>query len=360
MKISKVAKSATMAAIVAASLTLAACSSDTDAGTDTEVDSTSGTAAESDGDGPLYVYLTNDPIGVNKFLESGKTGVEAAAEQFGGTAKVYEGQDETSMRQNLEAAIAEAPDAIVTITFEFTDLSVEYAQRYPDQTFVLIDDCPAEGQPENLYCAVFRENEAAYLLGYEAGLLTESNQIGSVGAVDIPFIHRYTDAFAEGAMDANPDASDSQLFIGGDNPFSDPARAKEQAAAMVATGTDHILAAASGSNGGVFETAAAEGATAYGVDVNQCPDAPGAVGDGTLKLMDTLIPDLIGKIANGEAEALNSYGLAEGGMDVVSLYEGAADSQCTVMEHPDVVAELASVKEQIINGEIVPVDPTKG
>ncbi|MFV0254242.1 MAG: BMP family ABC transporter substrate-binding protein [Beutenbergiaceae bacterium] len=352
MKFNRLAKSATLATLVAASLTLAACSGDGGGG------ETGG--ADGGGDGPLYVYLTNDPIGVNKFLESGKLGVEAAAEQFGGTSKVYEGQDETSMRQNLEAAIAEAPEVIVTITFEFTDLSVEYAEQYPDQAFVLIDDCPAENQPENLYCAVFRENEAAYLLGYEAGLLTQTNKIGSVGAVDIPFIHRYTDAFAEGAMAANPDAVDSQLFIGGDNPFSDPARAKEQAASMTATGTDHILAAASGSNGGVFETAAAEGVTAYGVDVNQCPDEPGAVGDGTLKLMDTLIPDLIGKIADGQAEALNSYGLAEGGMDIVSLYEGAAESQCTVMESPDVVAQLATIKEQIINGEITPVDPTQG
>ncbi|MDR2381009.1 MAG: BMP family ABC transporter substrate-binding protein [Bifidobacteriaceae bacterium] len=312
-----------------------------------------GTAA-----GPLYIYLTNDPIGVNKFLESGKTGVEAAAAQFGGQAKVYEGQDETSMRQNMEAAIEEQPDVIVTITFDFTDITKEFAERYPDQTFVLIDDCPAEGQPANMYCAVFREHEAAYLLGAEAGLLTKTNQTGSVGAVDIPFIHRYTDAFAQGSAEQNPKVKDSQLFIGGQNPFSDPARAKEQAAAMAATGTDHIFAVASGSNGGVFEAAAAAGVTAYGVDVNQCPDQVGAVGDGTLKLMDTLIPDLIGKIQKGEAGPVNSYGLAEGGMDIVSLHEGASASLCTVMDHPDVLAVLTTLKDKVIAGEITPVDPT--
>lgn len=310
------------------------------------------------GDGPTYIYLTNDPIGVNKFLESGKVGTDAAAVKFEGTSKIFEGSDETSMRQNMEAAVAEAPGVIVTITFDFTDMTKEFAERYPDQAFVLIDDCPQGGHPANMYCAVFREHEAAYLLGQEAGLLTQTNSIGSIGAVDIPFIHRYTDAFAQGAKDINPEATDTQLFIGGQSPFSDPARAKEQALSMTATGVDHIFAAASGSNGGVFEAAKEQGKTGYGVDINQCQDAPGAVGDGTLKLMDTLIPDLIGKIADGTAEPVNSYGLKEGGMDIVSLHEGAAESGCTVMEHPDVVAKVKETKQQIIDGSIKPIDAT--
>jgi basic membrane protein A len=343
------------AVVAVASLSvLTACGTDDGSNGGTSESPGQGSAA----DAPLYIYLTNDPIGVNKFLESGKTGVEAAATQFGGQSKVYEGSDETSMRQNMEAAIQEAPDVIVTITFDFTDMTKEFAETYPEQTFILIDDCPQDPIPANLYCAVFREHEAAYLLGAEAGLLTNTNKIGSVGALDIPFIHRYTDAFAEGAIDQNPNASDTQVFIGGQNPFSDPARGKEQAASITATGTDHIFAAASGSNGGVFEAAAAAGVTAYGVDVNQCPDVPGAVGDGTLKLMDMLIPDLIGRIAAGTAEPRTSYGLKEGGMDIVSLHEGAETSQCTVMEHPEVVAKLAELKEQIIAGTVKPVDAT--
>lgn len=310
------------------------------------------------GDGPQLIYLTNDPIGVNKFLESGRTGVQKAAERFNGSAKIYEGSDETSMRQNMEAAVQEQPDYIVTITFDFTDMTKEFAEKYPDQKFILIDDCPSDGHPENMFCAVFREHEASYLLGYEAGLLTESDVVGTVGAVDIPFIHRYTDAFQQGAQDANDKLKNIQLFIGGQNPFSDPARAKEQAASLTSQGADYMFAVASGSNGGVFEAAEAGGAQAFGVDVNQCPDVPGSVADGTLKLMDILIPDLVGKIQDGTAEPINSYGLKEGGMDIISLHEGAADSQCTVMDHPEVVSKLEEIKQEIIDGKITPVDAT--
>ncbi|MDR1824018.1 MAG: BMP family ABC transporter substrate-binding protein [Bifidobacteriaceae bacterium] len=307
----------------------------------------------------LFIYLTNDPIGVNKFLESGKWGIESAAAKFGGEGKTYEGSTDEANRANLEAAIGEQPDVIVLITYSYTDLAAEAAAANPDQQFVLVDDCPAD-PPANLHCAVFREMEPSYLLGYEAGLLTKTNKVGSVAALDIPFLHRYTDSFALGAAAANPDVTDKQLFIGGSNPFGDPAKGKEQALAMEATGADQVFAGASGSNGGIFEAAAEKGFTSYGVDVNQCPMAPGAVGDGTIKDVEVVVVNEITKILDGTAAAgsVTSYGLSEGGMDIVSLSSQGPDSGCTVMEHPEVVEQLKTIKQQIIDGEITIPDPT--
>ncbi len=317
-----------------------------------------GGGSDEDGGGSehSFVYITNDPIGINQFLESGKIGIEEAAEAYNGTSKVYESTDQASQRANLDQAVAEAPDVIVLITFDFEDMAKEYAEANPEQEFLLIDACPQDG-PENLHCAVFREYEASYLLGVEAGLRSESGKIGSVGAVDIPFIHRYTDAFAEGARSVNPSVGDTQLFIGGDNPFSDPAKAKEQALAIAAAGVDHVFAVGAGSNGGIFEAAAEADMQAYGVDVNQCPMAPGHGADGALKAVNVLVVKEIGKILEGTAEPVSSYGLAEEGMDLVSLAEGAEDSQCTVMEHPDVLEKVKEVKEQIISGELKIEDP---
>src|SRR3712207_7335612 len=42
-------------------------------------------------------------------------------------------------------------------------------------------------------CAVFREHEATYLAGVEAGLLTQTGRIGVVAALDTPFIRRWVD-----------------------------------------------------------------------------------------------------------------------------------------------------------------------
>ncbi len=354
----KVLKKAAFAGLAAGTLLLAACGGGNGNGDDGNA-AGGGDDVVDAGDEHSFIYLTNDPIGVNKFLESGKIGVEQAAEEYNGTAKTFEGGNEETLRSNLEAAVAEAPDVVVMITFDFVDLAQEFAEANPDQEFLLIDDCPADA-PDNLTCAVFREYEAAYLIGVQAGMLTETDKVGSIISQDIPFLHRYSDAFYEGAKSVNSDATDTQLAIGGDNPFGDPAKGKEQALAMAATGTDHVFAVGAGSNGGIFEAATEEDFTAYGVDVNQCPDAPGYVGDGTLKFVDVLVVSEIGKILEGSAEPVSSYGLAEGGMDVVSLTDEAETSECTVMDHPEVVEELADVKQQIIDGEIEIADPAAG
>jgi len=348
----KIKKFALLSTIVAGSLLLGACG-----GGDSNGDDAEDTVEV--GDDHSFIYVTNDPIGVNEFLESGKVGIEQAAEEFNGTSKIYEsdGTDE-SRRSNLDAAVAEAPDVVVMITFDFTDLSAEYAEANPDQEFLLIDDCPADA-PDNLTCAVFREHEASYLIGVEAGLRTESDHIGTVASVDNPLLQRYYEGFREGAESVNSDVESTELFIEGENPFSDPAKGKEQALSMAATGADNVFAVGAGSNGGIFEAAEEEDFTAYGVDVDQCDMAPGHGGDGTLKAVDVLVVSEIEKILDGEADSVSSYGLAEGGMDIVALADDMDDSECTIFDEPDIIEELEDVKQQIIDGDIEVTDPAE-
>lgn len=303
-----------------------------------------------------FIYVTNNPIGINEFLRLGKIGTEKAATDYHGTAKTFESTDVQSQRSNLEAAIAEAPDVIVLITFDFTDLSKEYAERNPDQQFLLIDACP-QNPPKNLHCAVFREQEASYLIGVEAGMLSKTKKVGSVVAVDIPFLHRYSDSFAAGAKSIDPSISDTQLFIGGNNPFADPAKAKEQALAMAATGADYVFAVGAGSNGGIFEAAKEKNFHSFGVDVNQCPMAAGHIVDNTMKAVDVLVVKEIGKILDGSAASVASYGLKEEGMSLTSLLPGAEQSQCLVMQHPEVLAKIKQARQDIIDGKIILKDP---
>jgi basic membrane protein A len=308
------------------------------------------------GDGATLIYLPPTPIGGNPFLELGWAGTQAAAETHGGEARMFESTDLNSRRANLEAAVEEAPTIIVLNTFDFTDLGLEFATANPDQQFILIDACP-EAPPENLHCGVFREYEGAYLLGIMAGSLTETGNVGSVGALDIPFIHRYTDSFALGAQAVNPDITDTQVFIGGDSPFTDPARAKEQALALAAQDVDHIFAVGAGSNGGVFEAAAEEGFFSYGVDINECPAAPGQVVDNNLKLVDAVVEQLVDAVLDGSAESVVSFGLAEGAMGVMALGDDLADSQCVIADHPEIIELVRTAYDEIVAGTLVIPDP---
>ncbi|RDL47936.1 Membrane lipoprotein TmpC [Ensifer sp. M14] len=307
---------------------------------------------------PSYVLVTPSRIGVNKFLGLGKTGIEKAAAAQGANAKIFEGTDPSTRRQNVQAAIDMGAPIVAVIGFEFGDIIADLAPENPETNFVIIDTCIPEA-PENVYCAVFREQEIAYLAGAEAALTSSSKTVGVIGALDIPFLHRYTDSFALGAKTARPDVNVlPTAWIGGDNPFQDPVRAQTQAALQLANGADRIYAVAAGSNGGVFKAVAEKpGAMAIGLDVNQCGDAPGAILDSTLKRVDVILPATIDSILKGSAKPVESFGLAEGGLELVAMTEELAASGCMIAQAPEVIGQITDLHTKIVSGAITVPDP---
>ena len=317
--------------------------------------SAEGTSTAS-GDKPLIVVITPNPVGVNEFLKLSVEGTKAAAKAQDAEVKVYESTDPTSISQNLQAAIDLKPKVIVTISFSFDDLMKTAPADNPDQQFLQVDSCPESPAP-NLTCARFKEYEAVYLAGVEAGLLTEKNAIGAVAALDSPFIHRWTDPFGEGAESVNPAATFSPLFVGGNNPFSDPARANAQATTLGQKGVDYVMAASSAGNTGVFQAAKAGGFFAFGVDVNQCAEAPGVVVDNAIKRVDVAIENAVKAIFDGKPGGVTEYGLKENGVGLTGLEDGVASSGCLIADHPDVIAKVTEARDKIVSGEIVVKDP---
>ncbi len=312
-----------------------------------------------DAAGPLIVYVSPNPIGVNDFLKLGKAGTERVAKELGGTSKVFESNDPTTQRQNLEAAVKDGATIVVAIGFEFTDMLPEVAAAHPDTKFLLVDSCPFDKMKPNIYCSVFREYEASFLTGAEAALTSKTGKVGAIGALDIPFLHRYTDGFIEGAKHAKPDITIAPtLWVGGNNPFSDPARGQERAAAMVADNTDRVLAAASGSNGGIFKAMEdLAGANAFGVDVNQCPQAPGAIMDNIEKKTDVAVELAVKGIMAGSQQPITALGLKEGGMALTGLGDDVKGSQCTIADYPDAIAKVKEIRDQIVSGALKIDDP---
>lgn len=304
----------------------------------------------------LIVYVSPDVIGVNPFLQMGKTGIEAAAAKIGATSATYEGAGPDARKENVLAAINEGASIVVVLGFEFNDIIIELAPTAPEVQFLIVDQC-IESQPDNVHCAVFREHEAAYLVGIEAGLLS-TGKLGAVGALDIPFMHRFTDGFAAGVMASNPAATVDVRWVGGDNPFGDPVRAKEQAVAINGAGADVIFAATSGGDFGIFEAAKAAGFKVASVDVNHCPEVPGQMVDVMLKRVDNAIVQAVETIKSGAVHSFASYGLKEGGMTVMGIEPDLiADSGCMVADHPEVAAAAQAAAARIIDGSLVLEDP---
>jgi len=309
------------------------------------------------GDGPSIVLVTPSPVGVNDFLKLAVTGAENAAKAHDGTQNVYQSTDPASIQQNVAAAVRDKPDVIVAVGFNFADVIAQQAAQHPDQQFLFVDSC-TEKPFKNVTCAVFREYEGVFLAGAEAGLLTRSGKVGAVVAVDAPQFHRYSDPFGLGARKVKPAATLSPLYIGGANPFNDPGRAKELTATLAGQGVDLVMGAASASgNLGVFEAAKEHGILAFGVDANQCPASPGQVVDNVIKRTDVVITDGVDAILSGKRGETRSYGVKEEGISLTGLQPDVATSQCVIAAHPDVLAQVGKLRDEINAGTITVDDP---
>ncbi len=125
-------------------------------------------------------------------------------------------------------------DIIFTTSFGFMDGTVDAAAKYPD---VLFFHCSGYSRGDNLgtYFADFYQ--LYYLNGLMAGALSQSGELGYVGAFPIPEVIRHINAFTLGARAANATATVDVRWI---YSWYDPTAATSAADALVADGVDML------------------------------------------------------------------------------------------------------------------------
>ncbi|WP_058307992.1 BMP family lipoprotein [Gracilibacillus massiliensis] len=298
----------------------------------------------------VAVVLT-DQIGVNPFFQQIADGAEQAAEETGLEINVIESSDPTETQQNLEVAVAEGYDLILTATFDAVDPLTTVAEANPDRDFAIIDaivDLP------NVKSAEFKEYEASFLLGAAAGLATETDTVGIIPAQDIALLDKYIVGFQEGVAQVNENAEVLVNYVGS---FEDPAKAKEIALQQNSNGADFIAAAAAVSDLGVFEAAAEAGFYTSGQDIDRTVEDPEHVVLSQLKNTDVVAYDFVKEYGNGEfSTGVQSFGLAEDG---VGLTYVTADSESPLNDFigQDTIDQVIEIKDQIISGEIEVKNP---
>jgi basic membrane protein A len=303
------------------------------------------------------LFMTEDPIGINPYFISGLDGLAMAEAEFNIETTIIEGTGDPAQNdENVRAVLREGYDLIILMTFGFDDILTEVAPEYPDIPIVCID-CAAE--VDNVLNVDFSSYESSFLNGAAAGLLTETNIIGQVGAVDIPFVHRYVDPYTVGVGYVNSDATMLEPLWVGD--WADPATAKELALTLSGQGADIINGLAAGGNPGIFEAAQEVGFLTHGIDINECPLAPGYVIENNLKRVDLTVYGSIESFMAGEQlGGWAAYGLADGGVDMAVFAWPDDDSQCVLADNPDALAKVAEMRQMIIDGKIVIPDPLWG
>ena len=133
--------------------------------------------------------------------------------------------------------------------FEFQDAAFLVGPEYPKTTFVITSGNRAAG---NIIGMSFAFEEASYLAGMVAGIVTRSSIIGAIGGTELPPVKRSFEAFAAGAKSVNPGVRVVISYVGN---WDDVSAGREQALAQIGQGIDVIFQNADAAGLGVFQAA---------------------------------------------------------------------------------------------------------
>jgi len=229
------------------------------------------TAAGTEGGGSggegMKVGLVTDIGGLNDrgFNQLAFQGLKQAESDLGVEIRVLESKSDADYIPNLQTLAEDGFDLIISVGFLMTEATQEAAKAFPETKFAIVDSA-FDPPLDNAQGLLFKEQEAGYLVGYMAGLVTESGTISSVGGQKIPPVDRFIAGFQKGAKDANPNVKTlngySQDFVAQD-------KCKEVALDQISKGSDVVFQVAGGCGLGALDAAKQRDAWGIGGDADQ-------------------------------------------------------------------------------------------
>ncbi len=307
-------------------------------------------------------------LGDKSFYDSANEGLERLEEELGDSFEFKveqmggEASDEPNWEPILEDYCASGEwDLIITSSWQMADALATCAEMYPDQKFIFSDetyDFETNGNYENIYNVMYKQNEVSYLAGAIAGLMTKtegiegidpSNNIISVlGGQDGQVINDFIVGYIEGAQAVNPDIQVATSYVGD---YIDSAKGKDLGLAMFNAGSDIGYCVAGAAGNGQIEAAKDTGHFAIGVDSDQAatlPDYADWILTSAMKNVGTAVYQAVLRDMDGELPygTLETLGFSEGGVGLVK------DAHYEEMVPEEIRNTVEDLEQQITNGEI--------
>jgi len=242
---------------------------------------------------------------------------------------------------------------IICVGFDQADALTVVSQEYPNQNFAIVDMVVV--QP-NVASLLFRTNEASFLVGVAAGMMTETGKVGFVGGMDIDLINDFFIGYEAGVQWANPGATILEPVYVGD--WGDPTKGKELAQSLADLGADGIYVAAGKSGLGALDAINEEDIMGFGVDACQCYLYPDNILLSMTKRVDVAVYEMIQAAIEDTFEGeIYSKGLEDEWVGVCRLpdEEGFWEDQFNFTHPPldtEVENKIQEARNKIISGEI--------
>ncbi|MBK8618741.1 MAG: BMP family ABC transporter substrate-binding protein [Anaerolineales bacterium] len=219
-------------------------------------------------------------------------------------------------------------DVVVTVGFGLGEATLAAGVTYPDVKFIGVDQFQAWQFTEdtaddsaNVTGLNFPEDQAGFLVGALAAMMSESHVIGAVCGTDVvPPVWRYGEGYKAGALYAdgmNSTTTEVQVVyhsdVGFDKTFTDPEWGAQTAKAMMDNGADAVFGCGGLTGNGAITAAAQAGKYAIGVDADQyltLPEAAPQMLSSAMKLIVPGVAELVAQAKDGSIAAGNYTGSA--------------------------------------------------
>lgn len=218
-------------------------------------------------------------------------GLLRAESELGVVGTVYTSTSSDDYAVNLQKCADEGNDLCISVGFLLGEVTGYAAISNPSTKFAIVD-YTFGSYTSNLRSIAFRPEEAAYLGGTLAGLMTQSDIVGDIGGMEIPSVVAYTEDYRNGAICANPDVT---VLLTYTNNFANRHFGAQVAQTLIGRGADVVFAAAGDTGNGAVLTATQSNVWGIGVDSDSYINL---FNNGTISGSNFLLSSVIKKLDN--------------------------------------------------------------
>lgn len=192
-------------------------------------------------------------------------------EAMGAEISYQENVENSALPDCINTYAADGYDVIILSTNSYEEASMPIIEDYPDTQFIIINGGTTKG---NVTSYAIADEDQGFMQGVISAVLSKTQKVGFVGAMEITPILNGRSGFEQGAKYINESIEVNAVMTGS---FTDVAAAKETAKAMIVAGVDAIAPMCDNAALGVVEAAEEGGVIAVASGAGQDTVAPNAV-----------------------------------------------------------------------------------
>lgn len=302
------------------------------------------------------------------FNQGAYSGLVSAEKNLGITKAEAESNSDAEFAPNIDAMVQQDCDYVIGVGFLLEDAIQAAADANPDTKFGLLDSgfSDADFAPvelDNGKPILFNTSEAAFLAGYLAAGMTETDKVATFGGLPIPSVQIFMDGFADGVNQYNDDNGTTVELLGWDkesqngsfaNSFDDQSQGASLGEQFISQGADIIMPVAGPV--GLGTASVAEGTDTKLIWVDSDGFLTTEYGDliltSVLKDMGPAVEATIKEAVDGAFTNAPYVGTLENeGVALAPFHDFDGDVPQELKD------KLAEYKDQIVSGELVVESP---